>query len=100
MSRPSGCTRATTRRLVTMLRALRDLGNTVLVIEHDLEMIAAADWVVDFGPGAGRLGGQIVAEGAPATVAQTPALDHRAVPGRHRARSPSPPAAARSTARG
>jgi excinuclease ABC subunit A len=60
-------------RLVKMLRALRDLGNTVLVIEHDMDMIAAADWVVDFGPGAGRLGGQIVAEGAPGVVAQTPA---------------------------
>jgi excinuclease ABC subunit A len=60
-------------RLVGMLRALRDLGNTVLVIEHDLDMIAAADWVVDFGPGAGRLGGQIVAAGAPGAVARTPA---------------------------
>jgi excinuclease ABC subunit A len=60
-------------RLVKMLRALRDLGNTVLVIEHDMDMVAAADWVVDFGPGAGRLGGQIVAEGAPGAVAQTPA---------------------------
>jgi excinuclease ABC subunit A len=60
-------------RLVRMLRALRDLGNTVLVIEHDLDLIAAADWVVDFGPGAGRLGGQIVAEGAPGAVAQMPA---------------------------
>ncbi len=60
-------------RLVTMLRALRDLGNTVLVIEHDLDMVAAADWVVDFGPGAGRLGGQIVAEGTPDAVAQVPA---------------------------
>jgi excinuclease ABC subunit A len=60
-------------RLVKMLRALRDLGNTVLVIEHDMDMIAAADWVVDFGPGAGRLGGQIVAEGAPGAVAQTAA---------------------------
>lgn len=59
-------------RLVKMLRALRDLGNTVLVIEHDMDMIATADWVVDFGPGAGRLGGQIVAEGAPGAVAQTP----------------------------
>ena len=58
-------------RLVGMLRALRDLGNTVLVIEHDMEIIASADWVVDFGPGAGRLGGQIVAEGPPAAVAQT-----------------------------
>src|SRR6266545_4880239 len=60
-------------RLVKMLRALRDLGNTVLVIEHDMDLVAAADWVVDFGPGAGRRGGQIVAEGAPGAVAQTPA---------------------------
>lgn len=59
-------------RLVKMLRALRDLGNTVLVIEHDLAMIAAADWLVDFGPGAGRLGGQIVAVGSPEAVAQVP----------------------------
>jgi excinuclease ABC subunit A len=59
-------------RLVTLLRALRDLGNTVLVIEHDLELIAAADWVVDFGPGGGRYGGEIVAEGPPAAVAQAP----------------------------
>ena len=60
-------------RLVKMLRDLRDLGNTVLVIEHDMDLIAAADWVVDFGPGAGRLGGQIVAQGTPAAVAQTSA---------------------------
>jgi excinuclease ABC subunit A len=48
---------------------LRDLGNSVLVIEHDLEMIAAADYVVDFGPGAGKHGGQVVAAGTPAEVA-------------------------------
>jgi excinuclease ABC subunit A len=60
-------------RLVGMLRALRDLENTVLVIEHDMGMVAAADWVVDFGPGGGRFGGQIVAEGPPAAVSQTPA---------------------------
>jgi excinuclease ABC subunit A len=62
-----------TARLIGMLRALRDLGNTVLVIEHDLEMISAADHVVDFGPGAGRDGGRIVAQGTPAEVAATPA---------------------------
>jgi excinuclease ABC subunit A len=56
-------------RLIRMLRALRDLGNTVLVIEHDLEMIAAADFIADFGPGAGRFGGQVVAQGSPAQVA-------------------------------
>jgi excinuclease ABC subunit A len=54
-----------TRRLIELLRRLRDLGNTVLVIEHDLEMIAAADYVVDFGPGGGKHGGQVVAAGTP-----------------------------------
>jgi excinuclease ABC subunit A len=61
-----------THRLITVLRRLRDLDNTVLVIEHDLEMIAAADYVVDFGPGAGRHGGQVVAAGTPAEVAAQP----------------------------
>lgn len=59
-------------RLATMLRALRDLGNTVLVIEHDMDLVSAADWVVDFGPGAGRFGGEIVAQGPPGVVAETP----------------------------
>lgn len=61
-----------THRLIGVLRRLVDLDNTVLVIEHDLETIAAADWVVDFGPGAGKHGGQVVAEGAPAAVAAHP----------------------------
>ena len=61
-----------THRLIDVLRRLRDLGNTVLVIEHDLEMIAAADHVVDFGPGAGKHGGQVVAAGTPAEVAGQP----------------------------
>ena len=61
-----------TRRLIGVLRRLRDLGNTVLVIEHDLDMIAAADYVVDFGPGAGKHGGQVVAAGTPAEVAEQP----------------------------
>ena len=59
-----------THRLIEVLRRLRDLGNTVLVIEHDLEMIAAADYLVDFGPGAGKHGGQVVAAGTPAEVAE------------------------------
>jgi excinuclease ABC subunit A len=58
-----------TRRLIAVLRRLRDLGNTVLVIEHDLEVIAAADYVVDLGPGGGKHGGQVVAAGAPAEIA-------------------------------
>ncbi len=58
-----------TQRLITVLRRLRDLGNTVLVVEHDLEMIRAADYLVDVGPGAGKHGGQIVAAGTPDEVA-------------------------------
>jgi excinuclease ABC subunit A len=61
-----------TQRLIAVLRRLRDLGNTILVIEHDLDMIAAADYVVDFGPGAGKHGGQVVAAGTPAEVAAQP----------------------------
>jgi excinuclease ABC subunit A len=61
-----------TRRLIDVLRRLRDFGNTVLVIEHDLEMIAAADYVVDFGPGAGKHGGQVVAVGTPAEIGEQP----------------------------
>ncbi|HEY3311194.1 MAG TPA: excinuclease ABC subunit UvrA [Anaerolineales bacterium] len=57
-----------THRLIDFLRRLRDLGNTILVIEHDLEMIASADYLVDFGPGAGKNGGQVVASGTPAEV--------------------------------
>jgi excinuclease ABC subunit A len=61
-----------TRRMIGVLRHLRDLGNTVLVIEHDLDMIAAADYVIDFGPGAGKHGGQVVAAGTPAEIAEQP----------------------------
>jgi excinuclease ABC subunit A len=55
-------------RLIKTLHRLRDLGNTVLVVEHDEATIEAADWVVDFGPGAGRHGGKVVAEGTPDDV--------------------------------
>ena len=60
-----------TQRLINVLRRLRDLGNTVLVVEHDLELIKAADYLVDMGPGAGKHGGQIVAAGTPDEVAKT-----------------------------
>ena len=52
-----------TDRLVNSLKYLRDLGNTVIVVEHDEDTIRAADWIVDFGPGAGKHGGAIVAQG-------------------------------------
>lgn len=56
------------QRLVGTLEALRDLGNTVLVVEHDEDTIAAADWIIDVGPGAGRHGGMICAEGTLAQI--------------------------------
>ena len=60
-----------THRLINVLRRLRDLGNTVLVVEHDLEMIRSADYLIDVGPGAGKHGGQIVAAGTPEEVSRT-----------------------------
>ena len=51
------------RRLIDILKRLRGLGNTVLVVEHDAEMIRAADWIIDLGPGAGESGGQLVFQG-------------------------------------
>ena len=61
------------RRLLETLKRLRDLGNTVLVVEHDVETIQAADYVVDLGPGAGELGGHIVAVGTPDEILANPA---------------------------
>ena len=55
-------------RLIAALEALRDLGNTVLVVEHDEDTIRRADYVLDLGPGAGKLGGYVVAEGKPADI--------------------------------
>jgi excinuclease ABC, A subunit len=55
-------------RLIATLQHLRDLGNSVIVVEHDEDMIRQADWVVDMGPGAGERGGQVVAQGTPQDV--------------------------------
>jgi excinuclease ABC subunit A len=60
-------------RLLRTLTSLRDRGNTVIVVEHDEETIREADYVLDLGPGAGRHGGQIVAQGTPAEIAANPA---------------------------
>ncbi len=61
-----------TKRLIANLRALVDTGSTVLVVEHDAEMIFAADHLTDLGPGGGRNGGHIIAEGSPAAVLAVP----------------------------
>jgi excinuclease ABC subunit A len=65
-----------TARLIKVMRQLRDLGNTVLVVEHDLEVIRQADYVVDVGPGAGKLGGRIMGAGTPAEICATIARAH------------------------
>ena len=59
-------------RLIQALEQLRDLGNTVLVVEHDEDTIRHADYVIDLGPGAGRLGGNVVAEGTPEQIMACP----------------------------
>jgi excinuclease ABC subunit A len=60
-------------RLLETLTQLRDMGNTVLVVEHDAETIERADYVIDLGPGAGRLGGELVAAGEPDEIRHNPA---------------------------
>jgi excinuclease ABC subunit A len=82
-------------RLLTTLKHLRDLGNSVIVVEHDQEAILSADHVVDMGPGAGEHGGQIVAQGTPEEICRAPhsltgqyLVGHRQIPmpeHRHRA---------------
>ena len=59
-------------RLITTLKGMRDLGNSVLVVEHDEDTIRAADWVLDLGPGAGIHGGEVVAEGHPEELMRNP----------------------------
>ncbi len=56
-------------RLLGVLDRLAQLGNTLIVIEHNVDVIRASDWVVDLGPGAGEAGGRVVAMGPPAAIA-------------------------------
>lgn len=82
-------------KLIESLKKLRDLGNSVIVVEHDKDMILAADCVIDVGPGAGRHGGEIVAQGAPDKLAETNSLTaqylkgHKQVPVPRKRRSPN-----------
>ncbi len=57
-----------TERLIKVLKQLRDLGNTVIVVEHDEDIIRSADWLIDIGPEAGRLGGEVVYQGEPPII--------------------------------
>ena len=66
-------------RLLDTLKRLRDLGNTVIVVEHDEDAIRLADYVLDIGPGAGMHGGHIVAEGTPAEIMRNPEFADRQI---------------------
>lgn len=77
------------QKLIDTLCHLRDIGNTLIVVEHDQETMAAADWILDIGPGAGHLGGRVVAAGTPADICQNPAsLTGRYLSGRERIEVP------------
>ena len=71
---------ADVQRLVEVLQRLVDAGHSVIVIEHNLDLIAEADWVIDLGPEGGDGGGRIVAEGTPEQIARNKALAHGPVP--------------------
>ena len=77
-------------RLLDTLGRLRDMGNTVLVVEHDAETIERADYVIDLGPGAGRLGGYLVARGTPREIERNPSsLTGRYLSGARRIEAPA-----------
>src|SRR5439155_5009153 len=60
------------QKLLNVLNRLVDLGNTVIVVEHNLDVIKTADWAIDLGPEAGDAGGHLVAEGTPEDIAEAP----------------------------
>ena len=72
MNPTTGLHVADTARLIAVLQRLVDAGNTVVTIEHNLDVIKSADWVIDLGPEGGAAGGELIAEGTPEEVAQLP----------------------------
>jgi excinuclease ABC subunit A len=73
MNQPQGLHTDDVKRLLEVLQTIVDKGATVVVIEHNLDMIKVADWVIDLGPEGGDGGGEVIAEGTPEAVAK---LDH------------------------
>jgi excinuclease ABC subunit A len=69
---------ADVEKLLRVLHRLVDAGNTVVVIEHDLDVLAEADWIIDLGPDGGAAGGRIVAQGPPESIARRAGDSHTA----------------------
>ena len=69
---------ADVEKLLRVLHRLVDAGNTAVVIEHNLDVMADADWIIDLGPEGGDAGGRVVAQGSPEQVAKTPDRSHTA----------------------
>ena len=76
-------------RLIETLKNLRDLGNTVIVVEHDAETMLESDWIIDLGPGAGKHGGNIVFEGTPREVLRAKTLTGEYLSGKKRVTAPA-----------
>ena len=70
------------KKLLAMLQKLVNSGNTVVVVEHNLDVIKSADWIIDLGPEGGAAGGQIVAEGTTGTGGEGSDFLHRTIPSR------------------
>lgn len=77
------------RRLIDSLTALRDTGNSIVVVEHDKDMMMAADYVVDMGPRAGRMGGEVVFQGTPQQMLETDTLTSRYLTGKMKIEIPA-----------
>jgi excinuclease ABC subunit A len=75
-------------KLISTLKKLRDFGNTVVVVEHDLQTIKAADWVIDIGPGAGKYGGKLIFEGTPKQLLKSKSLTGQYLSGKTQITSP------------
>ena len=83
----TGLHMADIKRLLGVLQRLVDAGNTVLVIEHDLDVVKSADWLIDLGPEGGEAGGFVVAAGTPETIAAVPKATQDSIEANARARS-------------
>ncbi|QQG45310.1 MAG: excinuclease ABC subunit UvrA [Candidatus Sungiibacteriota bacterium] len=77
-------------RLIATLKELRDLGNTVIVVEHDAETMRQADWIIDLGPGAGKHGGEIIFEGTPQKLLRAKTLTGEYLSGKRKVSVPNP----------